>query len=62
MREGFYVSPCGEHIIEIVESRYNCHIGWFIVVNLPNDHYMEHTGDNSAYNLQILLSCWEFLK
>lgn len=60
MKLGFYLSPCGHHIVEVVTYRENVHTGEFLVINFK-DSNIEASGGNICHDYTILMSCWEFL-
>ena len=61
MKKGFYLSPCGRHVLQVSESRYNVHTGHFIVIDMDDDSHCEFSGFMVQNNLEVFLSCWEYL-
>jgi hypothetical protein len=60
VKEGFYLSPCGQHIIEISGVSSNVHCGERMIIDFNGSHvYVE--GHAVSENYSILLSCWVYL-
>lgn len=58
MKDGFYLSPDGKHIVELVRMSSN---KWFDSWNLiVEGHTVNMDGD--LFWLEIILSGWEYLK
>ena len=60
MKHGFYVSPCGYHIVQVTAYRSNVHTGELLILDFKDNH-LEAQGGNIAWNYSILMSCWEYL-
>lgn len=59
IKSGYYLSPCGNHLIEIVD-----HTGWMYVLRHGEKEkffFYETNSDNKQW-LNIILSGWELLK
>jgi hypothetical protein len=60
MKHGFYISPCGHHIVQVTAYRSNVHTGEYLILDFKDNH-IEAQGGNIAWNYSILMSCWEYL-
>jgi hypothetical protein len=58
MKSGFYLSPCGEHIIEARKDRTLPNV--YDVFGRP-DGFDDFMFDCYEGDLSILLSCWHYL-
>ena len=55
MKHGFYLSPCGYHIVQVTSYRSNVHTGEFLILDFADNH-IEAQGGNIAWNYSTFLS------
>jgi hypothetical protein len=60
MKSGFYLSPCGKHIIEVTKDPINPVFGLYDVCGRP-DGFDDFMFDCFVGDLSIILSCWHYL-